>query len=154
MARRKQLKGVAGNLAQWCLSKNFDYHGYWAVGKLYAYPEANNTSQFVITLVDNYVPNDGAGKKFSDAVMLMSEVFHRDLNSNRIPDWWVKDAQVIFQFNCEYQEKYHFWSSALGGKPAICLVIVSTDHGKTYTIETGCNVWVHNPKREQRRYGF
>ncbi len=47
MARRRQLKGIAGNLAQWCLSRNFDSEGYWAVGKLYAAAKELGVSEIV-----------------------------------------------------------------------------------------------------------
>jgi hypothetical protein len=77
MARRKQLKGVAGNLAQWCLSRNFDHQGYWAVGQLYAHAEDNNSDEVVIELVNDFVPNEAVGTKFSDAIKLMSGIFHR-----------------------------------------------------------------------------
>jgi hypothetical protein len=154
MARRKQLKGVAGNLVQWCLSRNFDHQGYWAVGQLYAYAEEHGTDKFVIDLVDDYVPNGAAGVKFSEAIKLLLCILRKDIKSLKIPDWWVKDIQVIFTFNTEYQKKYHFWASALGGKPAMCLVKITTDQGKVYAKESGCNVWVHNPKKESRRYGF
>ncbi|MBU2713187.1 hypothetical protein [Zooshikella harenae] len=148
MARRKQLKGVAGNLVQWCLSRNFDYKGYWAVGQLYAYAEENNIDEFVIDLLNNNVSNEAEGVEFSEAIKLMSCVFLRDLNSLKIPDWWIKDVQVIFTFNTEYQKRLHLLTSRLGGKPALCLAKITTDQGKTYTSERGFNVWVHNPKKE------
>ena len=154
MARRKQLQGVAGNLVQWCLSRNFDHKGYWAVGQLYAYAEAHNTNEFVINLVGPYASNEAVDLEFSKAIKSMSGTFRRDLNSLNIPDLWVKSVQVIFTFNVEYQKKYHFWASSLGGKPAMCLVKIATDLGKIYTKESGCNVWTHNPKKESRRSGF
>jgi hypothetical protein len=151
MARRKQLKGIAGNLAQWVLSRNFDYNGYWAVGQLYADAGANETDEVTLNLVENFVSNDAVGVKFSEAILLLSSIFNRDIKSLKIPDWWVK---VVFKFNTEYQHKYHCWGSALGGKPFMCVVIVVTDQGKKYSKKLGCNVWVHNPKKELRRYGF
>ncbi|MDH1316387.1 hypothetical protein N5C36_20150 [Shewanella xiamenensis] len=154
MARRKQLKGVAGNIVQWCLSRNFDYQGYWAVGLLYAYAQENGTNECVINLVNEHAPNEVTGVKFSEAIKLLSCILQRDLESLKIPDWWVKDAKVIFTFNTDDKKKYHLWASGLGGKPAMCLVEITTDLGKTYTKEGGCNVWVHNPEKESRRYGF
>ncbi|MBQ4845045.1 hypothetical protein [Pseudoalteromonas sp. MMG005] len=55
MARRKQLKNVAGNIAQWCLSRNFDYEGYWAIGQFYAEAKANSTNEVVINLIEQFV---------------------------------------------------------------------------------------------------
>ena len=154
MTRRKQLKGVAGNLARWCLTRNFDYKGYWAVGQLYGDAEINKTDEVVINLVKDFVPNDAIGVKFSEAIHLMSGVFNKDIKSLEIPRWWVKDATVIFKFNTEYQHKCHFGASALGGKPVTCIVQITTDQGNTYSKESGSNVWVHNQHKERRRYGF
>ena len=78
----------------------------------------------------------------------------RDLESSGIPEWWLQDVSITFRFDTEYQHKYHYLGSALGGKPIMCTVKITNDLGKTYSKECGCNVWVHNPKREQRRYGF
>ena len=154
MARRKQLKGIAGNLVQWCLSRSFDYEGYWAIGKLYAYAEAHGTDEFVINLVDQFVPIDPEGIKFSAAIKSISSILKRDLESSGVPDWWLQNVSVTFKFGTEYQHKYHYWGSALGGKPFMCTVKITTDLGKAYSKESGCNVWVHNPKKEQCRYGF
>jgi hypothetical protein len=154
MARRKQLKGVAGNIVQWCLSRNFDYEGYWAIGQLYGYTQENDTNECVIDLVNEYVPNEVTDIRFAEATKLLLGTLHSELDSLKIPDWWVKEAKIIFTFNTDYQKKYHFFASGLGGKPAMCLVEITTDLGKTYTKEGGCNVWVHAPEKESRRYGF
>jgi hypothetical protein len=154
MARRKQLKGVAGNIGQWCLSRNFDYEGYWALGQFFVHAEANGTEEIVIKVIEEFVPIHAEGIKFSSAIKLLSGVLKRDIISNNIPDWWLKDVSVIFRFNASFEHKYHYWGSGLGGKPFMCVVNITTDLGKTYSKESGCNVWVHNPKREQRRYGF
>ena len=154
MARRKQLKGVAGNIGQWCLSRSFDYEGYWALGQFFAHAEATGKNELVIKVIEEFVPINEEGVKFSSAIKLLSSVLKRDIKSNKIPDWWLKDVSVIFRFNAVFERKYHYRGSGLGGKPFICIVNITTDLGKTYSKEFGCNVWVHNPKREQRRYGF
>lgn len=145
MARRKQLKGVAGNLAQWCLSRNFDYKGYWALGVLYEHAELVSSNEVVIDLIDDFVSNDALGVKFSEAIQLLSRILKRDMESPKLPDSWAKDVKVVFKFNTEYQHMYHFWGSGLGGKPFMCIVSITTDQGSTYTKECGCNVWLHNP---------
>lgn len=111
MARRKQLKGVAGNLVQWCLSRNFDHEGYWAVGQLYANAKENGSNECVIYLVNEYVLNEGTGIKYSETIKLLSRILQRDLDSLKIPDWWIKDAKVTFSFDTDYQKKYHLWAS-------------------------------------------
>ncbi|MBU1219482.1 hypothetical protein KKF34_03700 [Myxococcota bacterium] len=37
MPRRKEFKGIAENLAKWCVSRNNDFSGYWAIGQLYSF---------------------------------------------------------------------------------------------------------------------
>lgn len=154
MARRKQLQGVAGNLVQWCLSRNFDYEGYWAPGQFYAYAEANGTDEVEFHLMEQFVPIHVEAIKFSSAIQLLSRILKRELDSNKIPDVWLRDVIITFKFNTVYQHEYHLWASALGGRPFMCKVEITTDLGKIYKKESGCNVWVHNPIKEQRRYGF
>ena len=154
MARRKQLKGVAGNLCQWCLSRSFDYEGYWAIGQFYAHAEANKTDEITLKLIEEFVPMCTQGIKYSSAIKLLTHMLKQDVKSKKIPNGWLKSVSVIFKFNTEYQHKYHYWGSGLGGKPFLCIVSITTDLDKTYSKEFGCNVRVHNPKKELRRYSF
>lgn len=154
MPRRKQLKGIAGNIVQFCLSRNFDDQGYWAVGQLYAYAQENNSNEFVINLVNEYTPNEVVTERLSRVNYVLSRLLKRELETLKIPNWWIKDVEVIFTFETEYQKKYHSHTSSLGGKPAMCQVKITSDLNKTYIKEYGYNVWVHDPEKEYRRYGF
>ncbi|MEH6346121.1 MAG: hypothetical protein V7785_13605 [Bermanella sp.] len=152
MARRKQLKGIAGNLGQWCLSRSFDCEGYWAPGLLYAEAEIKNSNRIVLDLFDSpTLPESEISGKTSK---LISEFMTMNLKASEIPEVWLRKATITFEFNTEYEHRYHHWGSGLGGKPSICIVEIITDLGKTYTKKFGCNVWVHDPKREQRRSSF
>ncbi|WP_211057339.1 hypothetical protein [Pseudoalteromonas sp. MMG005] len=92
--------------------------------------------------------------QFSSAIKLISSILEREIKANDIPGQWLKNVSVTFQFDTEYKHKCHFWGSGLGGKPCMCIVKITTDLDKIYSKEFGCTVWVHNPKREQRRYDF
>jgi len=151
MARRKQLKGIAQNLAQWCLSRNFDYEGYWAVGKLYLYCKDNDQTEIEICVLDEWEKSGPA--KFSLLGETLFEVVKRDLKSNSISRSWVRRINVTYKFEQEYQGKFHFYGSMIG-KPFICNVEITTDLGRVYSGETGANCWVHNPKKECRRVSF
>ena len=153
MARRKQLKGIANNLVQWSMSRNFDYQGYWAVGQFYAHVDESISNELVVDLVEDFVFIEPENRKFCTALSDLSRVMKNELESNKIPDWWIEKARVTFRFNEEYQSKYHFFGSALG-KPFVCSVELKSDLGETYKKEGGCNVWIHNPKRESRRISF
>ena len=154
MARRSQIKGIAGNIAQWCLSRNFDCEGYWAIGQLYAYAEANGQSEIVLDLVEEFIPAEVKDLNNTTVIKLVSDFLQKNLDASKIPSDWLKEVKVTFKFNTKYQHKYHCWGSGLGGKPFVCTVEITTDLGRTYSKEYGCNVWVHNTKRESRRYGF
>ncbi|WP_299775897.1 hypothetical protein [uncultured Pseudoteredinibacter sp.] len=153
MARRKQLRGIAGNLAQWCLSRNFDSEGYWAVGKLYAEAQHKGISAITLNLIEKEFTPKLQAKEYAVSLGLLSKVLECSVNSSRISESWIKSVVISFEFEVEYVHKWHYWGSALG-KPFKCRVSIESDLNKEYAYETGCNVWVHNPKRECRRYGF
>lgn len=153
MARRKQLKGISGNLAHWCISRNFDSEGYWAIGQLYSFAKERRTNEISLNLKNKIITPTPEKGRFTLAVNLLVAVFLNDLESNETPKEWLSEANITFKFNTEYQHKYHLWGLATG-EPFVCSVSIKTDLGKIYINESGCNVWPHNPKKEQRRYGF
>jgi hypothetical protein len=153
MARRKQLKGVAGNLSQWCLSRNFDINGYWALGKLYALSELNSGKEVVIDIIESSITPEPINESYKDAMSLIAVVMEKCLESNGIQQKWLHKAIIRFSFNVEYEHKYHIWGRALG-QPAIWVTELTTDLGKTYVKKSGFNIWLHNPKKETRRYSF
>ena len=154
MPRRRQLKGISGNLAQWCLSRNFDLNGYWALGQLYAFAKSERESEIDLTVVSGFVVSDFTQLEYFEMVSSIYKQFSKDSKCLNIPITWIKDVSLNFKFECEYQHKYHYWGSALGGEPATWTVSITADSGRVYKSEEGCNVWIHNPKRENRRSGF
>jgi len=154
MPRRRQLKGISGNLAQWCLSRNFDLNGYWAVGQLYAFAKSKKDSEIDLAIVRDFVVCDLARFEYSEMVLSIYKQYSKDSKCLNIPITWIKDVTLNFKFESEYQHKYHYFGSALGGEPAMWTVSITADNGRVYKSEAGCNVWIHNPKREYRRSGF
>ena len=153
MPRRKEFKGIAHNLNQWVLSRNFDIQGYWGVGKLYKFSEENGTSEVLIDLRLKNLNSKLSGREFNETTDLLTQFLHRRMDSNKMPECWLQEASVTFRFNASYQHKYHYWGSALG-QPFVCSVYIKTDIGSVYVNENGCNCWVHDPKKELRRHGF
>lgn len=151
MARRKQLGGTAENLAQWVVSRNFDCQGYWAPGKFYEFVEAKANKTMVIDLMNSALDPIPGDDKYDVAIKELSSVLTNNLKSNGIPESWLKEVKVVLQFEAKYEHELHYFGSKLGGKPFICTVSIATDLSKIYSASNGCNVWVHNPKREQRR---
>lgn len=153
MPRRRQFKGIADNINQWILSRNFDIQGYWGLGKLYEFSEANNSSKVVLDLKTFQITPQPNHRKFNAAIKELAQLLHRSMESNKIPEYWLKEAIVTFSFKVPYQRKFHYWRSALG-QPFICTMYIKTDIERIYLRETGGNCWIHDPKKEQRRYGF
>lgn len=153
MPRRRELQGIAGNLAQWCRSRNFDNEGYWAMGQLYAFAESIRTNELVLNVLEQTLLPAPEAEQFASAFRRISTVVQRELEAKNIPRWWIREMYIVFKFNAVYQQKYHDPLSSFG-EPCVWTVSIKTDLGTVYHKEAGCNVWVHHPQRERCRYGF
>lgn len=153
MSRRKQFQGIANSLTQWILSRNFDSHGYWAVGKLYKFSKEQGVSQVVLDLKLNKTYPESIDREFDSSIKLLYQLLQHNMKSSKMPESWLEEATVTLFFNVPYQRKYHHWRSALG-EPFICSANIKTDLHSIYTSENGGNCWVHNPEKELRRYGM
>lgn len=151
MPRRKQLKGVADMLIQWCLSRNFDHNGYWAPGQIYALTKSHRCTEYTLVIVDDYAEVPRGEAQFPQATELLMNLFKNNLQALGLPLSWIKAAEITFSFDVNFERRMHLWRSELGGQPAMFRVKITTDLGRKFTREGGCNVWVHNPVREQRR---
>ena len=151
MARRKEFKGIAKNIAQWSLTRNNDYSGYWAIGQLYKLSHEQKNNTISVNLLSSQFPFES--EIFPTLCDGLNAIVKRQMYKNAIPESWLKSILVKFHFEAPYQHKYHVWGSALG-KPMVCSVSIVTDLGRVYTGESGCNCWLHNPAKESRRYGF
>ena len=153
MARRRQLKGIAENLAKWCLSRNFDSEGYWAIGKLYAAAKDLGVREIVLDVREKKFNPEPKNGQYSEAIRLLISILENVVKSNYIPEYWIAKVIIHFEYETEYVQKWHYFGSALG-EPFKCKVVITSDLGRNYIHELGCNVWVHNPKKELCRYDF
>jgi hypothetical protein len=96
MPRRKEFKGIAYNLNQWVLSRNFDIQGYWGVGKLYKFSEENGTSEVLIDLRLNRLNSESSGKEFNEAIDLLAQFLYRRMELNKMPECWLQEASWLF----------------------------------------------------------
>lgn len=151
MVRRTEIKGVARNLAHKLTSRNNDYSGYWAAGKLYLLAEQMTVDSISINLLE--LQSKTLDESFTLYTKNIQHFFYEMLAAQRIPLSWIKSADVIFSFNEAYQNKYHKWRSALG-VPYLVTLEITTDLGKIYKQVFGGNVNPHDPRKEQRRAGF
>jgi hypothetical protein len=132
MARRKQLKGIAGNLARWIVSRNFDVEGYWAVGLICLYAES---------------------RELAIAAEILKHQLSTSMNSCKLPACWLVEVEVNFQFNTCPNPKYHS-RGFVSGKPFMCTVSLTTDLGRTFKNRSGAFCRPYDPKRELRRHRF
>ena len=151
MARRSQFKGIAYNLVKWSLSRNNDYSGYWAVGQLYSLAIENQCQEVNFDILRNTITPET--DLFFDLFSAQFNIISQITSKNHIPLNWLKEANIIFKFDVEYTNKHRFFGSSLGN-PMTCSVELISDLGKKYSYTDGCNIRLHDPKREYRRSVF
>lgn len=147
MPRRRELKGVTINFAKLLNGRNNDYLGYWAVGQLSLLVQQNNVESITFDLVT--LSNSFGSHQALEMCQQMKAELNRLLEAQKIPFVWVKSVLVKFSFNQEYQEKYHYWGSALG-KHYLISVAIETDLGYLNKALEGGNVNPHDPTKEHR----
>ena len=151
MPRRRELKGIARNFAEFLNGRNNDSQGYWANGRLCRIAQTNNTDVLVLNLKNSTNSlNSAELGTIGDSIMLSLD---KMLETHKLPFSWIKGVNVEYRFNQEYQRKYHYWRSALG-KPYLVKITIETDLSSIFSATEGGNVKPHDPEREQRRGGF
>lgn len=151
MPRRREFKGIVKNLAELLSGRNNDYLGYWAVGQLSLQAKEHGVNTISLDLING--KSDISSPLLVDMCQSMQSAMNRILNAHKLPKEWIKSASVKFSFNQEYQEKYHYWRSALG-TPYLVQVEIETDLGYVNKATQGGNVKPHDPSKEQRRSCF
>ena len=147
MPRRRELKGITINFAKLLSGRNNDYLGYWAVGQLSLLAQENNVESITSNLLTLQNSLDSA--QVLEMCQPMKVALDRLLEAQKIPYAWVKSVSVKFSFNQEYQEKFHYWRSALG-KHYLVSVQIETDLGYINKALEGGNVNPHDPTKEHR----
>ncbi|WP_462157742.1 hypothetical protein [Pseudoalteromonas sp. GB56] len=151
MPRRREFKGIVRNLAELLSGRNNDYQGYWAVGQLFTLAQEHGVDAISLDLIN--CKGDISSPLLVDMCQSMKSEMNRMLNAHKLPNEWVEAVSAKFSFNQEYQEKYHYWRSALG-TPYLVHVEIETDLGYVNKATQGGNVKPHDPSKEQRRDGF
>ena len=150
MAGRRKLKGLAGGLAHYCLSRNFDAGGYWAMGKLYAAAYSLGIQDISLELMkQEFRPEFDAGD-LNESVDRLVQLIDNYLEANGISSECITSAEISFSFET-VAEKTIYGQGRSPGKPFRCRVAIQSDLGTSYTYELGSNVWLHDCKRESRR---
>jgi hypothetical protein len=147
MPRRRELKGITINFAKLLSGRNNDYLGYRSVGQLSLLAQENNVESITFDLLN--LSNSLGSPQSLEMCQQMKAELDRLRETQKIPCVWVESVPVKFSFNQEYQEKYHYWRSALG-KHFLVSVEIETDLGYiNKPLEVG-NVNPHDPTKEHR----
>ena len=77
MPRRREFQGVANNLIQWVLSRNFDWQGYWALGKLYMYAEEHGISSLSLELEVKDIVLETKTEELMEVVSQLTQFVYR-----------------------------------------------------------------------------
>jgi len=150
MAGRRKLQGLAGGLAHYCLSRNFDAGGYWAMGKLYATANSLGIQDISLELLNQeFMPNFDASD-LTESVDRLVQLMDNYLQSNGISRECITRAEISFSFETA-AEKAIRDPRRSPGKPFRCRVAIRSDLGTSYTYELGANVWLHDSKKESKR---
>ncbi|TMP20529.1 hypothetical protein, partial [Pseudoalteromonas ruthenica] len=114
-------------------------------GQLFILAQEHGVDSLTLNLID--CKSDIVSPVLVDMCQSMKSEVNRMLAAHQIPREWVKSVSAKFSFNQEYQEKYHYWRSALG-KPYLVQVEIETDLGYINKATQGGNVQPHDPSKE------
>lgn len=148
MAKRNQLKNVASGLLGYFGSRNNDISGYWGMGVMSLYAEMLSVDSITFDLIKaNSAPHI---PELNGFVMLLSTKFFTMVEQAGLSSQNVTQANITVNFNQPFDEKLHYWRSALG-KPYINRIEITHDLGGQYFAVSGGNCFPHSNHRETQR---
>ena len=147
MGRRRELGSIASGVIGSFSSRNNDVDGYWGIGKLYLFVATLQSKSVYLDLCSQqiipYSPS------FDPMTKHYSKMFKRLLIKCSIPLEWIRSAGIYVEFEADYEERHHYWRSALG-KPCNLVCVVVDDNGRSHVARSYTNCLPHDPKREIR----
>jgi hypothetical protein len=150
MARRKELRGIAYDLAASFASRNNDAEGYWAVGKLYSYSLQSNTKRLSFDLLS--APDTDASGSLDIIVRhRCAAALGRQLTIRAMPRHWIVSATVHFAFEIP-REKLAWHENYGRGCPFECVVEIADELGRRYSGTARGLVAPHDPSVDRQRY--
>ncbi|WNC67481.1 hypothetical protein RI845_13255 [Thalassotalea nanhaiensis] len=147
MARRKELGSIASGIIGSFNSRNNDIDGYWAIGKLYNLVVQHEIKAVFVDLRSKKIT------PLSNDFDLMISNYHNMLNrllvKHNIPSEWVISVKISVAFEAEYENKHHYWRSALGN-PCNLKCDILDDNGRHHVAYAYNNCMPHDPSRESQ----
>ena len=147
MARRRKLYDVAAALLDAFLSRNNDLNGYWAVGQLRSFADAQGIDEVRLDLLRGDTP---AHPDVASCVTAnFRAVLERHWSIRDLPRDWLRSAEVVLVFGAFESSREPLYLTL--GDPLICAVSLVDERGRTYRCRRSARCLPHNPRREQRR---
>ena len=148
LSRRTQLQSVINDFAHWCISRNHDLNGYWAIGQLYACATKSNSSILDLQIFPKI---EYQNVRINILLNDYRQFIKNNLIAKNIPAAWLAKLNMTLQFDDTFDMRLHYFRSALG-RPVTCHIRLETDLGRVFYAKQGGNCWIHDPKREMKRY--
>jgi len=150
MPSRRELKGIVNDIISSLNSRNNDYLGYWATGQFYKLALENNTKTVKLDILNKTIfPN---ATSFFGVIGMYTDKITKHLHHRNIPIEFFREVIIEYDFEQEIDKKLHPYIGV--GNPYTIKFIMGAESGGTYTRTVGGYCRPHDPKKEQRRYGF
>ncbi|WP_371224903.1 hypothetical protein [Roseovarius sp. 2305UL8-3] len=137
MARRKQFNGIVNDLTSKIHSRNFDIDGYWGVAFLCVTAKSHRTPSVRILC------NEDTDTTTPFALPLKKNLLkfvHRQMRANKMPIAWLKQIEVLFEFNAAFDPKLNHPFDTLA-PPFRATVVLTSDLDRTFTKTTAGYCW-------------
>ncbi|OUR65890.1 hypothetical protein A9Q79_02595 [Methylophaga sp. 42_25_T18] len=147
MPRRKQLKGIALNLASSFISRNNDVDGYWALGLLYKEAVMSGTTMFTLNLETG---ESFPQYKFSKRLSIPYFDFLQDqLKKQGFEREQVVCADIELEFNTAPTSRQIMFKSTWGD-PFVCKISLKDDLSRVWHVEVRGWCGQHDALSERR----
>lgn len=150
MPRRKQLKGVANDLAATFISRYNALDGYWAIGKLYnlATEKGVGEVEFDLLEIAASIDEEGCRKIASHH----RTVLFRMCAANGLSRDWVRKASILVRFGSAIPD-FRVWTSSPFGDPFEVRAEIVDDLGRLRRARVWGRCRHHDPRRELKSLG-
>jgi hypothetical protein len=147
MARRRELGSIASGIIGSFNSRNNDIEGYWGIGKLYKLVALREKKTVLIDLKSRVM--SPTSNEFDVMLTFYHNMLTRLLEKHKITLAWVTSVSISVEFESTYEDKYHYWRSALGN-PCKLKCEILDDNGRKHNAYAYNNCRPHDPSRESQ----
>ncbi len=144
MARRIELKGIAGGLINSFVSRNNDINGYWALGVIFKFLTEQNCQKFHLNLlgghsIPHYIYSDNLAKPYRD--FLFKQASKKGFEISQIKKAYIELDFDVIPFKNHIKNLHH-------GNPFSCICYLVDDNETVWKAKIDGQCWKHDPDRE------